>query len=275
MFKHQVLEDLKKYPKTNEEKYIKFLKFSLLTIPKVHGFHFTNVEYINKMFLSENKKITLFKDYILENKDDIRLPYEIIWVDFNINKIHYHFSKLGCLLSENQDDINMAFYGCGKKEFNEWVLLPFITILKFNTVDIEFHFLNEIYKKQCQRDPEETTSIIGLILIIVNFILLLNCKNITTRIIRPPKRLNKTRINNNKVPLYEYKILEINPFDKKKGTINRNAWENRLHFSRGHFKVYTEEAPLFGKVVGRFWWQPQLRGKNTDSFIDKDYDVKN
>ena len=47
----------------------------------------------------------------------------------------------------------------------------------------------------------------------------------------------------------------------------------RVHLCRGHFKEYTNENPLFGKHVGRFWWQPMVRGDKKRGVLNKDYDV--
>lgn len=47
-----------------------------------------------------------------------------------------------------------------------------------------------------------------------------------------------------------------------------------LHMMRGHFKTYTPEAPLFGKRVGTWWWQPGLRGNVEKGIVLKDYAVE-
>ena len=39
-------------------------------------------------------------------------------------------------------------------------------------------------------------------------------------------------------------------------------------------KTYTKENPLFGRIVGRIWWQPHIRGNKDQGLILKDYDVK-
>jgi hypothetical protein len=45
-----------------------------------------------------------------------------------------------------------------------------------------------------------------------------------------------------------------------------------FHICRGHFKTYTESAPLFGRHVGAYLWPQHLRGKGP-SVISKDYSV--
>ena len=42
---------------------------------------------------------------------------------------------------------------------------------------------------------------------------------------------------------------------------------------RGHFKTFTEDAPLFGKVVGTFWWGWQVRGTAKNGVIVSDYKI--
>jgi hypothetical protein len=46
-----------------------------------------------------------------------------------------------------------------------------------------------------------------------------------------------------------------------------------LHKCRGHFKTYTEDAPLFGKYSGRFFVQAHARGKKSNGEILKDYEA--
>jgi hypothetical protein len=49
--------------------------------------------------------------------------------------------------------------------------------------------------------------------------------------------------------------------------------KNAFHFARGHFKTYTEDAPLLGKHVGTYWWEAHTRGSKVKGTITKDYEV--
>ena len=97
-------------------------------------------------------------------------------------------------------------------------------------------------------------------------LLLLNCKNIYTERLEPPERLNKKRTKSGKLPLFSYHVLNVKlpsqrgP-EQKRGTCQQH---NRVHFCRGHFKEFTAQAPLFGKHIGFYWWQPHLRGRNME-----------
>ncbi|MHA7297715.1 hypothetical protein [Pseudarthrobacter sp. MDT3-1] len=48
----------------------------------------------------------------------------------------------------------------------------------------------------------------------------------------------------------------------------------RRHLARGHFKTFTEDAPLLGKHVGTYWWGWQVRGQESSGSIEKTYSLK-
>lgn len=48
----------------------------------------------------------------------------------------------------------------------------------------------------------------------------------------------------------------------------------RRHLARGHFKTFTDEAPLLGKHVGTYWWGWQVRGQEANGVIEKTYKLK-
>lgn len=106
---------------------------------------------------------------------------------------------------------------------------------------------------------------------------LLTCKNIITEAIEPPCKVNKKRIRNGKIPLYRYHILKVKPFGSYYSRRFSEAIDpqshNCLHLCRGHFKLFSEDRPLFGKYSGLFWWQPSIRGQNKNGFVDKEYRV--
>lgn len=104
---------------------------------------------------------------------------------------------------------------------------------------------------------------------------ILNCKNIVREKIKPSEKLNKKRLKSNKLPIYDYYVLNIKrPVSKRDYSEKQTPLShNRVHFCRGHFKEYTKEHPLLGKHVGLYWWEPHVRGQNKDGVIDKDYVV--
>lgn len=105
----------------------------------------------------------------------------------------------------------------------------------------------------------------------------LSCKNVSLTPVDPPEKLNKKRIKKGKQPLYRYHVLTVD-LDKgrKQSGVGRgaNLGTMPVHLCRGHFKEYTTEKPLFGRVTGRFWWQPYARGKAENGVVMKDYEIK-
>lgn len=45
------------------------------------------------------------------------------------------------------------------------------------------------------------------------------------------------------------------------------------HVVRGHFKTFTSDAPLFGKLVGTYWIPAHSRGNAKNGFVGKDYAI--
>jgi hypothetical protein len=107
------------------------------------------------------------------------------------------------------------------------------------------------------------------------FLDLIHCQNIAIADNHPPAKLNKKRAKNNKCPLFTYKTLVIKPTGKKQEAQDaQDLWENRVHLCRGHFKTYTEEKPLFGRITGRYFWQPSVRGTKSKGIVMKNYEIK-
>lgn len=56
-------------------------------------------------------------------------------------------------------------------------------------------------------------------------------------------------------------------------TAAEGGTKRAFHICRGHFATYTEAAPLFGKLVGRYWVPPHTRGSVEAGRIHKTYRV--
>lgn len=74
----------------------------------------------------------------------------------------------------------------------------------------------------------------------------------------------------------EFKTLVIEPMKrvlKTEGGIEQHGLKKAMHICRGHFAVYTEEKPLFGRIVGPVWRQAHVRGSAEAGMVGKDYKV--
>lgn len=101
---------------------------------------------------------------------------------------------------------------------------------------------------------------------------LANCKNIAvddmaTRKERKSRRASKQRFSGT-----EYKVIRLPgaPSNRIDGNVPTNR-ESRLHTVRGHFKTYTDENPLFGRLTGTWWWPPTARGNKKNGEIISSY----
>lgn len=104
---------------------------------------------------------------------------------------------------------------------------------------------------------------------------LLNCSNVGTVEAEPTyRRQEKRRLMHAELPLISYKTLAIKPHLSASSGSKGDGSGVAIHIVRGHFKTYTDEAPLFGSMTGTWWWQPQARGSKPRIVI-KDYEVEN
>lgn len=291
MFAHQVIEESRN-GRTPDKSIIYHEVMSFME--SVICFHFGKFDSILSVY-NNFVGVPIFNDSLGESA---KLPYKCCWFDIFERKWKHGFllidGELFCnRLKESwikEDIMAMGkgfacfYFGCAGNQ--GWGMVP---IGHYVTPNV----LREPYPKNNKVDykvtysalpvhldyPKESTPDVGKFSIeelsMVNvMLLLLNCKNIATKIVPAPDKLNKKRIKQGKQPLFSYHTLVIKPGGKRQESIPRHLWENRIHLQRGHFKTYTIEKPLFGHITGRFWWQPHVRGRNKDGVVMKDYEVK-
>lgn len=118
------------------------------------------------------------------------------------------------------------------------------------------------------------TSLLDPLLLAICF---MHCKNVATRAVTQPEPLNKKWQKKHGQPLVRYHVLDIDPMKEVleiEGGIQNHGIQKALHICRGHFAMYTETAPLFGRVVGTFWKPQHVRGSARHGIVIKDYNVK-
>jgi hypothetical protein len=224
-------------------------------------------------------------------------PFTICWFDF-VNDIVDNAVKTGYLIISVRHDLLLLYttYNIGE----EWVLTPYRWVIAINKsfseiqlsktenltlrrFGVDFSELNEskvniaVYEMKNGLRMKMSKESEKVVLATLNFFLyLFSCKNISTKTHHPPKRLNKKRIKSGRPPVIQHKTLQITlPSNALRSTSNKHASGIMpFHLCRGHFKTYTKEKPLFGHIVGRYWWQPQARGRKKVGVVTKDYDVK-
>jgi hypothetical protein len=103
---------------------------------------------------------------------------------------------------------------------------------------------------------------------------LLSTKNIVQVPQIPAPALQKARKRRKQLPLFTWHELMLQTKKGSSGKGTETLEPLAQHWVRGHFKTYTKENPLFGRLTGRYWWSPHLAGKDTERFVDKTYVVK-
>jgi hypothetical protein len=129
-------------------------------------------------------------------------------------------------------------------------------------------------------DPDERANVLDRPELIPNPVLhiallalsFMHCKNVLLEAVDPKPRQPGKR-NRHPGPGITYHTIKIRPTTRyEHGGERGQALPPSLHIRRGHFKTYTDAAPLLGKHVGTYWWEAAAVGKS-DRRVDKTYDV--
>lgn len=101
---------------------------------------------------------------------------------------------------------------------------------------------------------------------------LMNCKNVSMEVRASGGKAGKKSRRVRKG--IEYRVIKL-PAPRGSGTGGGagGGGEARFHTVRGHFKTYTEAAPLMGKLTGTYWWSHQVRGSLEHGEIISTYQV--
>lgn len=279
MFAHQVIEYLRKHKIVENNQRI------IDDIIQSHKFHIENIHIISNAFKNNiGRQLFLDMEYI-------KLPYSKIWLDFTANMSdvdNITLSKIGMLaILQNKDKHEYRFVVYVFDYFKDnhgWAMIPaYYVIDRKKTKSHGIYYKCIIPGTQlCEESKQLLMGAIGsdvvniALEILENFLLLINCKNVTTESHKPEDALNKARRKRGRQELFTYKTLKlILPAEKQGKHYKREPTgeHNRIHFCRGHFKEYTADAPLFGKIIGLWWWQPHVRGRSRDGIVIKDYEI--
>lgn len=111
---------------------------------------------------------------------------------------------------------------------------------------------------------------------VVTAFALLACKNIEQRDILPSRQVRRAAVREGRPAPFTVKTLVVKPMAKRgKGAATEgNGSPLALHWVRGHFKSFTQDRPLFGRVTGTFWWTPHLAGDREVGVVVKDYKIE-
>jgi hypothetical protein len=141
----------------------------------------------------------------------------------------------------------------------------------FNGIHYEnsaFHCSKDAIRTQHTASARTASMILAMI---AQFCVVLNCKVIKYKG-RKVEHFKQNNLNG-----ISFKTLNITAFfgeEERTETIeDQDKWHNRIHIVRGHFKRYTEDFPLLGRHIGTYWWNPTIKGRNTNGEVVKTYTI--
>lgn len=105
---------------------------------------------------------------------------------------------------------------------------------------------------------------------------LCHCNNVEVGEDGPAQAVRENRKSKGQNPGQTFKTLDIEPMKEKSASSSSGgdpSVSRALHICRGHFKTYTEDAPLFGEHTGTYWWPMHTRGSAENGEVKKDYRV--
>lgn len=107
-------------------------------------------------------------------------------------------------------------------------------------------------------------------------------QHMPVREVKPTRQQNRkfSRKHKNAKPLVKFYQLSIDcaktriRYKRDPDFVGKRVGANGAHRVRGHFKHYTEDAPLFGKWSGAYFWPDRMRGNKAVGTINKSYKVE-
>jgi hypothetical protein len=105
---------------------------------------------------------------------------------------------------------------------------------------------------------------------------LLNAKNIVREPAYPLPQSRASRRRGDLAP-HSYHVLRVAvpSVSRTRGESSADSGASvAIHWVRGHFKRYTLQRPLFGRLTGMYWWQHHLAGR-APRLVEKDYRLQN
>jgi len=154
----------------------------------------------------------------------------------------------------------------------------------FITLPIDPHFeltISPFYERAFDANTAEyqrnlTSTFITTVITAMWTFGFMNIKNVKQEAVEPSRGDSKRHEKHYGLPLTRYHVLRINALGSRAPAGEPQSGTHApqgLHIRRGHFRTYTEAAPLFGKHVGTYWIDQYTAGKKSDRKIDKDYEV--
>lgn len=156
---------------------------------------------------------------------------------------------------------------------------PFMTwVIDIDRIGNPINVISEFTSAEIEQRYEEYRDFCGffanwiqLVFVVLN---LMHCKNVNIEKQPLSNREKRMEEKHNK-PTMRYHLLKVRSVsDGLLSTNGQLRGDYAAHICRGHFKTFTDEAPLLGKFVGTYWWDAHVRGRDKTHVVDKDYELE-
>ena len=213
-----------------------------------------------------------------------KYPKKIVSNKHGVRNTDSPFSKMGAFVTFRKVDdtrfhVGITMVGLAANGMGVAILIPYRFALNaktfelipgFNTGEsskaLQFIYLNA----PKELSVEDTDSLIRagnyshcLSMPCLLAISLLNCRNVTTRLVKTPDALARSHRRKGHTPPTDYHVIEIQPMRQKimRETGQTGYSRGAAAIIRGHFKNYQEGHGLFGKLHGMYWWDQRVTGQ--------------
>jgi hypothetical protein len=215
----------------------------------------------------------------------------VTWVEWNTIGLKWEKThcRMGALVVYYEVPEDHEFYDSGKwyiemipfkYTVDDYITYPDFSLLALVAKDGTIVMLRHVPDDDVERSSiSEKQS--GMVTLETYFALtgicFAHCRGVRATEHRQPRQQRRARQRANQPPLFDYRTIDIGPavgILRKEGHIERNGIAVALHLCRGHFRNYTDEAPLFGKYTGTVYIPMHLRGRDVTRTIIHDYRVR-
>lgn len=189
--------------------------------------------------------------------DQVRIPFETITISFN--DVGNRMLMIVCEVPPNYyvptnrksntgGDVDFMIYFMGYNEDRGiWSLSGYLVICKNtpSTFGVDFgiyHYMPRIFDIHSQYYGKDYDSVVKAgaekyVGVLFEFLEALSCDNVSISTHTPAARNNAKRIKKGKLPIYETKILTIDPLAEKTGGVSTGTGKpKRQHLRRGHWR---------------------------------------
>jgi len=231
-----------------------------------YAFMIDAIKASQKFMLGNVSTYPVPKEYISK----IRLPYPMTLIEYLAETEENKIKKNITICIEDEEENNVKIMPFQYSDINKkWVGIGLLIEVERDGDDFTI-LTNEKILKVAKEDVNKAATF--FLTVLFEFLTILNCNNVSTKLHHPPAALQKKRIKKKKKPFYSFHILKINNNDAsttstRKGNTSGTHASPRIHFRRGHIR----RLPT-GETT---WVTSCLVGDKKKGFVNKEYKVEN